>query len=107
MLPCCGLGMNLDEDKPIDIKINIKINEKMVVISLIGVSISILITAFLLYYLSCDFITTISSIIIGTTLLFFSFYFPITSSRFLLIKSEIIDVEEEELEELQSVMKPW
>lgn len=107
MLLCCGLGMNLDEDKPIDVKVSIKINEKLVVISLIGVSMSILITTFLLHYIACNFITTISSIIIGTTCLFFSLYFPVTSPKFLFSKSEILDIEEEELEELQSVMKPW
>ncbi len=107
MLLCCGLGMKLDEDKPIDVKVSIKVNEKLVVISLIGVSMSILITTFLLHYIACNFITIISSIIIGITCLFFSLYFAVTSPRFLFAKSEILDIEEEELEELQSVMKPW
>ena len=99
--------MNSDEDKPIDIKVKMRINEKLIVISLLGVSISILITAFLLYYVSSDFITTLLIVILGTTLIFLCLYFPITSPRLFSIDSKIIDIEEEEREELQSVMKPW
>jgi hypothetical protein len=99
--------MNLDEDKPIDVKVNIRINEKLIIIGLMGVSISILITAFLLYYVSSDFITTLLIVIFGTTLIFLCLYFPITSPRLFSIESKIIDIEEEELEEMQSVMKPW
>jgi len=44
--------------------------------------------------------------LIGITL-YFSIYFPVRSDRFLSVDTNIIDIEEEELEELQSVMKPW
>ena len=99
--------MNLDEDKPIDVHVNVNINQKLFVISLLGLTGSVLLTGFLLYFFSSGFIPTISSVIIGIVLMFFSLYFPINSSDFFQVKSEIIDIEEEELEELQSVMKPW
>lgn len=99
--------MNLDEDKPIDINVNVKINQKLLMISLLALTGSILVTGVLLYFFASAFIPTICSLLVGITLLFFSMYFPSSSPEFFQIQSEIIDIEEEELEELQSVMKPW
>ena len=101
------LGMNLDEDKPIDVNVRITINQKMLISSLLAVSLSIFFTGFLLYYFANEFVTMVCSIIVGSTLLFFSIYFPVQSPRFFHIESEVVDIEEEELEELQSIMKPW
>ena len=86
--------MNLDEDKPIDVHVNVNINQKLFVISLLGLTGSVLLTGFLLYFFSSGFIPTISSVIIGIVLMFFSLYFPINSSDFFQVKSEIIDIDE-------------
>jgi len=99
--------MNLDEDKPIDVKVNVKINHRYLIGALFASMISILFTGFLLYFFASGLVPTISCVLIGITLLFFSIYFPVRSDRFLSVDSNIIDIEEEELEELQSVMKPW
>jgi hypothetical protein len=101
------LGMNLDEDKPIDVNVRIRINQKMLISGLLAVCLSIFFTGLLLYYFASELVTVVCSIIVGLTLLFFSVYFPVQSSRFFLIDSEVVDIEEEELEELQSIMKPW
>jgi hypothetical protein len=99
--------MNLDEEKPIDVSVKVMINQRMLLTSLVGTAGSIIITSLLIYYLASDLIPTMCSIFIGVVLMFFSWYFPLQSPRFLLTKSEIVDIEEEELEELQSIMKPW
>lgn len=99
--------MNLDEHKPIDVNVKITVNPKMLMAGLLGVSISILITGLLLYFFAHTLITLSLSVIIGITLLFFSVYFTLQSPRFFRVQSEIVDIEEEELEELQSIMKPW
>ena len=99
--------MNLDEDKPIDVNVNVKINQRYLISALFASMISILFTGFLLYFFAGGLVATISCVLIGITLLFFSIYFPVRSDRFLSVDTNIIDIEEEELEELQSVMKPW
>lgn len=99
--------MNLDEDKPIDVMVKTTINQKLLIISLLGISTSSLCTGLLLYFFSSGFIPTMSSLIVGIVLVFFSIYFPFQSPNFFLVESDIVDIEEEELEELQSVMKPW
>lgn len=99
--------MNVDEDKLIDVNVKTRINQKLLILSLIGISVSILCTGFLLYFFSGGFIPTMSSLVVGIILVFFSIYFPLQSPQFLLVESSIVDIEEEELEELQSVMKPW
>jgi uncharacterized membrane protein len=99
--------MDLDEGKPIDVKVKITINQKVLLTSLFAITGSILLTGLLLYLFASAFIPTLASIIIGLVLLFFSVYFPVQSPHLFCIKSEVVDIEEEELEELQSVMKPW
>ena len=99
--------MNLDEDKPIDVNVNVRINQRMLLLSLLGSAGSIILSSMLLYFFANDLIPTMSSVFIGVTLLFFSWYFPLRSPRFLIAQSKIVDIEEEELEELQSIMKPW
>jgi hypothetical protein len=99
--------MNLDEDKPIDVKVYVKIKQRYLIGALFASMFSILLTGFLLYFFASGLIPMISCVLIGITLLFFSLYFPIRSDQFFSVESEVIDIEEEELEELQSVMKPW
>lgn len=99
--------MNLDEDKPIDVNVCVKINQRYLIIALFASMLSILITGILLYFFASGFVPTISCILIGITLLFLSIYFPVRSEHFFRVETNVIDIEEEELEELQSVMKPW
>ena len=99
--------MELDEDKPIDVQVEVRINQRLLLISLLSLVGSILLTGVVLYFFASGFIPTISSILIGVTLVFFSLYFPMRSHRFFQTQSKIIDIEQEEYEELQSVMKPW
>ena len=99
--------MNLDEDKPIDVNVNVRINQRMLLFCLLGSAGSIILSSMLLYFFASDFIPTMCSVLIGVILLFFSLYFPLRSPRFLIAHSEFVDIEEEELEELQSIMKPW
>ncbi len=99
--------MNLDEDKPIDVNVCVKINQQYLIIALFASMLSILITGILLYFFASGFVPTISCILIGITLLFLSIYFPVRSEHFFRVETNVIDIEEEELEELQSVMKPW
>lgn len=99
--------MNLDEDKPIDVKVTVNTNQRLLTIVLLGVAGSIVLTSLLLYFFSKAFVPMICSICIGIILLFFSVYFPLQSPRFFHTKTLVIDVEEEELEEFQSIMKPW
>ena len=99
--------MNLDEDKPIDVNVCVKINQQYLIIALFASMLSILITGILLYFFASGFVPTISCIFIGITLLFLSIYFPVRSEHFFRVETNVIDIEEEELEELQSVMKPW
>lgn len=102
----CG-DMNLDEDKPIDVNVTVKINQRLLGIILLAVAGSIVLTSLLLYFFSQAFIPMICSICIGITLLVFSIYFPLQSPRFFHTNTQVINVEEEELEEFQSIMKPW
>ena len=99
--------MTLDEDKTIDVNVTVKINQRLLGVVLLAVAGSIVLTSLLLYFFSQAFIPMMCSICIGITLLFFSIYFPLQSPRFFNTKTQVIDVEEEELEELQSIMKPW
>lgn len=99
--------MDLDQDKPIEVNVIVKINQRLLGIVLLAVAGSIVITSLLLYYFSQAFIPMMCSICIGITLLFFSIYFPLQSPRFFFTKTQVINIEEEELEELQSIMKPW
>ena len=99
--------MNEDEVKSIDVEVKMIINKKLVVLALLGVSLSIVLTGLLVYNFGSDLIPTLACIIIGSTLIFLSSYFPLTSPNLFMVNSKIIDIEEEELEELQSVMKPW
>ncbi|MDG6219434.1 MAG: hypothetical protein QCI00_08340 [Candidatus Thermoplasmatota archaeon] len=97
----------MDQDKPIEVNVIVKINQRLLGIVLLAVAGSIVITSLLLYYFSQAFIPMMCSICIGITLLFFSIYFPLQSPRFFFTKTQVINIEEEELEELQSIMKPW
>ena len=101
------MGMNLDEDKPIDVRARLIINQQVFIIMLLASIGSILLTGILFYFFASGFIPTISCLVVGMTLLFFSIYFPVQSNQLFQIKTEIIDIEDEEFEELQSVMKPW
>jgi hypothetical protein len=99
--------MNLDEDKPIEVNVKMNINQKLLLTVLLAVAGSIIVTSVFLYFFSHTFISMICSICIGVTLLFFSIYFPLQSPYFFTLEADIIYIEEEELEELQSIMKPW